>query len=380
MYTKKRYRLNLTITAVICLFFVVPGSSQTPRPTDDQVRQLVAAQHFPGAAVAVVQDGKVLNEVVVGFANLQLQVPVSRDTRFQLASVTKIFTGTALLSLEQDGKLHLQDPLSKYLSNVPKPWGEVTLQELADHTSGLPDIIADPNKPLSPEVLNRSQEAALAFASAQPVLSAPGDKFRYDQTNYLLLKLVIEKVTRTAFRAFVTQRILQPSLATTSWGDARTIIEGRSDMYTALHGEALENGANLFEYPSYLDAAAGLNSTIADMEQFAALLTSAKMLTATSLERMWQPATNRRGAVIDIAKEFEISGTVSPAAGWFYADNSGGNFPRVFMTGGSATSILVLPKQKLCVVVLTNVQAKDDPLPIAETIAKLYFPELRPMF
>ena len=95
---------------------------------------------------------------------------------------------------------------------------------------------------------------------------------------------------------------------------------------------------------------------------------------------MWQPARERSGRIVDIAKDMELPGVAAPAAGWFYADNSSGKYPRVFMAGGSATSILVFPKQGLCIVVLTNLQAKDDPLPIAESIAKFYLPNLEPLF
>jgi len=76
----------------------------------------------------------------------------------------------------------------------------------------------------------------------------------------------------------------------------------------------------------------------------------------------------------------DLTGVAAPTVGWFYADNSGGKYPRVFMAGGSATSILIFPKQNLCIVVLTNLQAKDDPLPVAETVAKEYLPGLKPMF
>ena len=335
---------------------------------------------MPGAAIAVVREGKVLSETVLGSASLQLAVPIQRDTKFQLASVTKVFTAIALLKLEQDGALRLEDPVSKYLSGLPSQWENITLRELATHTSGLPDIIASPNKPLTEAELNRPADQALLLAEKQAIEAPPGAQFKYDQTNYLLLMLVIEHVSGQEFRRFVTTHVLEPAMRRTGWGDARLIVDGRTDMYTALYDDRIENGTNLFEYPKYLDAAAGLNSSIADMEQFASLLTSGRLLSRTERERMWEPAKNRNGKLIDIAKDMEIPGIVAPAVGWFYADNSAGRYPRVFMTGGSAVSIVVFPKQELCIISLTNLQAKDDPLPIAETIAKFYFPDIKPLF
>jgi CubicO group peptidase (beta-lactamase class C family) len=347
---------------------------------DNAVTPLLKSQHVPGAAIAAVKDGKVLKEIVYGEANLQMHVPVRRTTKFQLASVTKVFTAAALMKLEENGKLNLDHPISKYLDRLPDSWLDVKVRELASHTSGLPDLVANPNQPLTEEELNRTAEEALKFSQSREPIGPPGDRFQYDQTNYLLLERIIQRVSGQSFRNFVIASVMQASMPATSWGDGRAIVPDRSDMYTELYHDRIENGANLYAYPEYLDAAAGLNSNIADMERFAVLLTSGQVLPRAELDRMWEPAKNRKGNVIDIAKDMDIKGVVAPAIGWFYADNSGGEYPRVFMAGGSATSIVLFPKQDLCIVVLTNLQAKDDPLPIAERLAKEYLPELKPMF
>lgn len=344
------------------------------------VKSVLKQQHVPGAAIAVIRDGKVVKEITSGEANMQLSVRVDRATVFQLASVTKVFTAVALMRLEQDGKLTLDDPASKYLTDLPSAWSKVSLRQMATHTSGLPDVIADPNQPLSEAELRRTEEQALQYAATRAIVAPPGSRFQYDQTNYVLLKRVIERVSGEGFRAYVSSHVLGAGMPHTKWSDARLIVPGRADMYTALHNDRVENGANLFEYPDYLDAAAGLNSNLEDMEAFGTRLTGGNLLTASGLEEMWKPARNQTGSSIDIAKEMEIAGEVAPATGWFFADNSNGRYPRVFMTGGSATSIVVFPKQRLCIIVLTNLQAKDDPLLIAEGIAKFYLAGLKPMF
>ncbi len=343
------------------------------RYADSQLRQ----QQVPGAAIAVIRDGKVLQEIVYGVANRRLKIPVRRSTLFQLASVTKVFTAVTLIQLQHDGLLSLDSPLSQYLPDLPEAWRNVTLRELANHTSGLPDVIESPNRPLSAAELLRSEDDALQFASSQPVLSAPGEHFKYDQTNYLLLRKVIERVSHQAFRDVVKTRILKTRMPDTRWGDSRVGIPARAAMYTALHGAHIQHDAGLFAYPEYLQAAAGLNSNIADMEQFAEMLTHD--LSPSELAQMWAPAKNHGGTILDLSKEMGLTGMLAPTAGWFYADNSNGDYPRVFMAGGSAVSILVFPKQRLCIVVLTNLQAKDDPVGIAENIAKRYIPGLRPM-
>ncbi|GAC1439966.1 MAG: serine hydrolase domain-containing protein [Terriglobales bacterium] len=370
-------RLRFAPLLTLLLFTPVLAANDS---VDTYVRSFLKDHHVPGAAIAVIRDGKVLEEIVYGDANLQLRVPVERTTLFQLASITKVFSAVTLMKLEQNGKLHLDDTVSKYLAGLPQAWTQVTLRELATHTSGLPDVIASPNQPLSSLELARTEEEALRVASLREVIATPGSRFHYDQTNYLLLKRIIEHVSGQQFGEFVTSSVLGQDMPRTSWGDGRAIVAGRTDMYTTLHNDRIENGANLYAYPSYLDAAAGLNSSIADMERFAVLLTGGKLLTVSELERMWEPARNHAGTIVDIAKDMEMTGIVAPAAGWFYADNSQGEYPRLFMTGGSAASLVVFPKQRLSIVVLTNLQAKDDPLPIAEGIAKFYIPGLHPMF
>jgi CubicO group peptidase (beta-lactamase class C family) len=374
-------RHSFTLLFSIFAFGIVPGALSQPSKgqMDAQVRSFLTSQHVPGAAIAVVKDGQVMNEVLFGYADVQLAVPVQRNTEFQLASVTKVFTTLALMQLQQEGKLRLGDPVSNYVAGLPTAWNGVTLLELANHTSGLPDVIANPNAPLSAEELGRSSSDALQFAERQPPVAAPATQFRYDQTNYLLLQKVVEKASGQNFRAFIAEHVCR-GMPATRWGDAREIVIGRASQYTALFNDRIANGTNLYTYPDYLTAAAGLNSNIIDMEYLAASLTTNRLLSFDSLDSMWAPAHNPIGKIIDISKAMDITGVVAPAAGWFYADNSGGEFPRVFMTGGSACSIVVFPKQHLSVVVLTNLQAKDDPLSITESIAKLYFPELKPMF
>lgn len=368
---------NLLTSAVILTSSHQSTAIETP---DVTVRSFLISHKVPGAAVALVRDGKVLSETLYGSASLQLNVNVNRNTKFQLASVTKVFTTITLLKLEQEGRLSIDDHVSYYLPGLPTAWQSITLRQLATHTSGLPDLIESSDKPLTQEELARSTDDAMRYAESLPITSPPGTQFKYDQTNYVLLLRVIEKACEVPFRDCVKRHVLDPAgMVNTVWGDAREIVPNRSQMYTALHDDRVENGANLFTYPRYLDAAAGLNSDIADMERLASALTSGALLSARELQRFWEPAARSDGRVFDISKEMEIQGVVAPTSGWFFADNSEGEFPRVFMAGGSAVSILVLPKQNLCVVVLTNLQDKDDPLPVAEGLVKVYLPGFTPM-
>lgn len=250
MFADKPLQLTL---ALLCL----ASATSAQKSGDGAVTSMLKSQHVPGAAIAAVKDGTVLKEIIYGDATLQLRVPVKRTTTFQLASVTRVFTAAALMKLEADGRVNLDDPVSKYLTGLPKEWANVNVRELATHTSGLPDLIASPNKPLTDEELNRTAEEALKFAESREIVAPPGARFQYDQTNYLLLQRIIERISGQGLREFVTTSVMHSSMPETVWGDARVMIPDRSDMYTELYHDRIENGANLFVYPEYFDAAAG---------------------------------------------------------------------------------------------------------------------------
>lgn len=369
-------RLMIGVLGSVLLVSYASADDVVSRYVTDTLR----AGQVPGAALAVVKNGRVLKEVLYGAASLELSVPVQRTTRFQLASVTKVFTSIALLLLEQDGALNLDDEVSKYLTDLPESWRHITLRELATHTSGLPDVIASPDMPLSDAELAVSEDDALKLAASHAVSGPAGTKYEYNQTNYVLLKRVIEGVSHESFRHFLSTRVLPSAPAAMPWGDARSIVARRAEMYTALHGDTIENGGDLYRYPRYLEGAAGLNATIVEMESLGIALTNGSLLGSKELGALEKPVPRRGGGPIDLGPELKLDGVLSPSVGMLYADNSSGGFPRLFMTGGSATSIMFFPKQGLFIAVLTNLQAKDDPLGIAEGVAHFYIHGMVPMF
>ena len=358
--------------AAACTSYADDGASR-------YIQEQLRARHTPGAAVAVVQGGKVLEEVLYGSASLQLGVPVHRHTQFQLASVTKTFTGLALLLLEQQGILSLADPVGNYLTGLPAAWKDVSLRELVGHTSGLPDVIESPDRPLSSAELGRTEDEALQFAESQPIRAAPGEQYEYNQTNYVLLKQVIEHVTRTSLHQFLVSHLV-PRTSGWAWGDCRTIVPLRTEMYRLRHDNYTENAGQLYTYPRYLEAAAGLNASISDMEAFGAALTSGKLLSGSELHRLEEPIRTRDGHRVDMGQDSHFEGLLAPSIGFDFADNSDGRFPRVFMAGGSAVVVMFFPRQSLFVAVLTNLQTTEDPIEIAEGVARFYIGSLVPMF
>jgi CubicO group peptidase (beta-lactamase class C family) len=160
-----------------------------------RLEQEMRTRRIPGLQAAVVKQGRIVMLVSCGIADITFDQPVTRTTRFQLASATKPFTGVAVMQLVEEGKLKLDAPLADYLDGLPAQWRAITVRQALMHVSGLPDII----NPASGSLVDSGGESA-SWAKVQtlPMPFAPGQGYSYNQTNYLLLGRIIEKLRRHA--------------------------------------------------------------------------------------------------------------------------------------------------------------------------------------
>ena len=188
----------------------------------------------PGAAIAIVKDGKVLFEKGYGMANLEYDVPITPSTIFQIASVSKQFTVFAILLLEKEGKLDLDDDVRKFLPEVPDFGKKISLRHLASHTSGLRDqwALLEMAGWRIADVI--TQEDILEFVRKQEELNfPPGEEFLYSNTGFTLLAEVVEKVTGKPFAEFTEERIFEPLQMHHSlvYDDYREVVNNRAYSY-----------------------------------------------------------------------------------------------------------------------------------------------------
>jgi D-alanyl-D-alanine carboxypeptidase len=177
-------------------------ASEQADEVDDYLKSEMTKRHIPGVSVAVIRDGKVILASSFGQANVELSVPVTPDSVFKLASVTKPFTATAIMMLVEEGKISLDGRLAEYLPNLPSQWANVTVRQALSHTSGLADYLKGPlwswqsscREDLTPNEF-------IKFASEAPPVFAPGEGISYSNTGFYLLGMVIEKSKRQAIRA-----------------------------------------------------------------------------------------------------------------------------------------------------------------------------------
>src|SRR5258706_2392111 len=206
---------------------------------DDYLTAEIHDRHIPGLALAVIRDGHVEKLAGYGLANVELNVPVSPQTVFQIQSVTKTFTSTAILMLCEEGKLALDDPIGNHLEGTPESWKEITLRHLLSHTSGIKDFINEPTVSIRLDV---SEEDVLQATAPRPLNFAPGEKYAYSNTNYHLLAMVIRKLTGLWYGEFLRKRIFEPlSMADTRVVSLSEVIPNRASGYHWQKG-AMVNG------------------------------------------------------------------------------------------------------------------------------------------
>jgi D-alanyl-D-alanine carboxypeptidase len=340
---------------------------------DDYVRTAMDKNKIPGLALAVIRDNRVIKEQAYGLASLEFGVPVTVDTPFVLASMTKIFTASAIMLLVQEGKITLDEPVVKVLPQLPAKWADVTIRHCLAHTSGLPDAMVDD---LNAFAITGDRDELFAMLAKAPV-SPVGEKVVYNQTEYVILGMIIEKISGMRYEDFVQSRVLQPAhLSHASFGDAWSIIPGRSDLYTALditkdHAKilVLDGGPvmlkdKILRYGSkatadYLAPAANLNGSLSDLVSWERALSEGHLLTASSVKEMMTPYKLKDGKDGDFGLGY-LTGPLGPNAAVAYG-------------GGAATWCFSIPEKRLTVIVLTNLQGVQ-PQRLAADIIALFLP------
>ena len=172
---------------------------------DEYVRSEMQAQQIPGVALAVVKDGKVVLARGYGLANIEHQVPVKPETIFQSGSTGKQFTATAVMMLVEEGKLGLEDKITKYFTDAPETWRDITVRHMLTHTSGTTDYPPDfdyRRDYTEDELFQRIKTIPLAFQ--------PGEKWSYSNIAYVMLGILIHKVSGKFYGDFLQERVFMP--------------------------------------------------------------------------------------------------------------------------------------------------------------------------
>jgi CubicO group peptidase (beta-lactamase class C family) len=334
------------------LLLATAAAASTVPPQLDAILKDYGRVDAPGASVLVALDGKVLYRKAFGLANLEERTPVTTATNFRLASVTKQFTATAVLLLAERGELSLDDPLTRFFPGFAKAAHGVKVRHLLGHTSGLLDyedlIPAGTTKPL------KDKDVLDLVGKQDRLYFAPGSQFRYSNTGYALLALIVEKVSGRSFAQFLKENIFDPlgMAGTVAYEEGISKVARRAYGYSEKSGEKGEKSGERdgrFErtdqsLTSSVLGDGGIYSSVEDLWRWDQALYGTRLLPAKTLAMTFQagtPTSDQPGS--------------GYGYGWYVASHRGTR--KVWHYGetiGFSTYLARYPDKRLTIIMLTN--------------------------
>jgi len=250
---------------------------------DDYVKAEMEKQHIPGLSLAVVKNGAIATSRAYGMANLELNVAARPETVFKIGSVSKQFIAAGIMLLVQDGKLSIDDKISKYLDGTLDTWRDITIRHLLTHTSGIvreaPGF--DPMKV-------QSDADVIKTAYPLPLRFKPGEKWEYCNVGYFSLAEIIHKVTQKPWGEFLRERVFAPlGMSSTRTTTVADLVPNRAGGYVWRDGQI----RNAEEWLALRPSGAFL-STALDLAKWDAALYTDKILTRSSRDQIWSPLVN----------------------------------------------------------------------------------------
>ena len=277
---KNTYAKWFSLTFLSVFLFVSSISAQTVDKVDDFVKSEMQKQHIPGVSVAVVKNGKIIKLKSYGLANVETNAPVTNETVFKIGSISKPIIAMGIMLLVEDGKISLDDKVSKFLDGTPETWKDITVRHLLSHTSGIvreaPGFDGAKIQP-DAEVIKTAYPLPLNFK--------PGEKYEYSNVGYFSLAEIIRKVSGKPWSKFLTERIFKPlgmnSTRTTTFNE---IIPNRANAYSFNSNKLTNAEITLAIRPS-----GAFLSTLADLIKLEAALNGKDFLKPASRKAMWTP-------------------------------------------------------------------------------------------
>lgn len=281
----------IIVLASLCSGLTFAQTTKEPVVTDEEVltraneylNALATLNRFRGT-ILIARDGRVLTTSSYGFANLEDEIPNTRQTKFHLASITKTFTAMAIMMLAERGKLNLQDPICKYLTDCPAALQPVSIHHLLTMSSGIPNFTDFPDW-LQTRALPSNYANTIARFKDKPLDFPPGSKYNYSNSGYVLLAYIIEKASGKTYEGFLRENIFAPlKMANTGYDDNKVVLARRAIGYA-------REGIRLVRAPylntSVVKGAGGLYSTVDDLLLWDQALYEDKLVSRKSLETIF---------------------------------------------------------------------------------------------
>ncbi len=343
----------LILGIIVVIFLMASGrraqASSREAEDVDTLLSNVFKRNEPGAAVIVTRKGEILFRKGYGLADMELKVPIQPDMVFRLGSVTKQFTSTAILMLEEQGKLSVTDPITRFLPDYPTGGQTITIEHLLTHTSGIKSYTSMPEW-LSKWRVDMSLGSLIDMFKNQSTDFKPDERWLYNNSGYILLGAIIEKASGESYENFIEKKIFEPLGMKDSYYDrTEQIIPNRVKGY--------QRTANGFQNAQYISmtqpyAAGSLASTVDDLAVWDTAVWGNKLITKESLAKAITPHRLANGQ----STAYGYGWSLGSYEGHRTVEHGGG-------IHGFATYVLSMPDDGVYAAILTNGSAGPNVSP-----------------
>jgi CubicO group peptidase (beta-lactamase class C family) len=359
---------NFTRTFLAIFFYSLALAAVAPCQTSgdeltEKVDKLFAAWNkadSPGCAIAIIKDGKIIYARGYGMANLEHNVPITKTTVFYIASTSKQFTAAAIALLSQRNKLALDDPIRKYLPELPELYQPVTLRHLIHHTSGIRDFQTLLDVQGRTDDVNTEQDVIELLARQKQLNFKPGEQFEYSNSGYFLLGVIVKRVSGQSLREFAAENVFNPlGMKNTHFHDDRgLVVKNRASGYVPRRS----GGYSLYATNFDLVGNGGLMTTVEDLFLWDQNFYENKLSGGRDfIAQLMTEGTLNNGDKTNYAFGLELG----VYKGLRTTAHSGG-FP------GFVTEMLRFPEQRFTAICLSNVRGTLDSTALAYRIADIY--------
>ncbi|WEK70592.1 MAG: beta-lactamase family protein [Candidatus Chryseobacterium colombiense] len=327
---------QILLTALAINISATAFSQQTNqfKLIDNYLQEAIKTNQIPGLAIGVMKDGKVIFEQYYGTENLEDAKKVSPSSMFRIYSTSKLMTDVGVFQLIEQGKLSLEDNVSKYVDNLPKEWQNVKVKNLLTHSSGMPDFVAFSDilpEYSGPKTIERLSREKMDFET--------GNEFRYNQTNYMLLSMIIEKITGQSFEDFILNN---------QFSDSKNQV-----VYSSNALEKIPNRITKYNYNSdtkkYVKSTDvegkkaypgnGIAITLPAFLKWSNHLSKTDFLHQKTKDMMWQP--------------FEY-GNKKDVFAYGWEISKANNIPSYGFSGGNVSAFRFFPQNNMAIIMMSN--------------------------
>ncbi|WET50394.1 serine hydrolase [Chryseobacterium indologenes] len=301
---------------------------------DQYVKEVMATNQIPGLAIGVIKDGQIIFQQYYGKENLENDKKVDSESIFRIYSTSKLMSNVGAFQLIEKGQLSLEDNISKYLENLPQEWQEVKVKHLLTHSSGIPNLIA-----FNEISIDDSNAKVIERLAKEKMDFKTGNEFRYNQTNYFLLTMIIEKITGQSFENFILNN---------QFSDSKNQVVFSSNALEKIPHRVVKYNYNSAkkQYEKSTDvsgtrahSANGIAITLPAFLKWSLHLSNNDLLNQKTKEMMWQP--------FDFSNKKDIF-----AYGWDISKVN--NINSYNFSGGNVSAYKIYPQNNIAIVMMSN--------------------------